>query len=415
MREAPTDFLRERAGLQLTEIGGRAKFGEEQFMSNLAEKIPVYGELVKASDRNMVTVLNTLRAETFDKFLRDFPNATQAEMRAVASNINIWTGRGDLGSFTQAANLLSLGFFAPRFAVSRIQTPFTLLRNWKNPRVRNQQVKTLARFGAFGMTILALAKLRGADVGDDPRSSDFGKIRVGNSRFDIWAGIQQPMRLLTRIGTAATDKAGLTGQDLTDIEKEYDVLAELGRFIGYKTSPAVTIPLEFLKGESIVGEERTPSQTAIRAVTPIILESIFDAYKEEGLGSAIRVGAAEFVGIGASTFPDSFTATRKKIRKAQLEGDLIEANRLKSDWNINNPFKRIVNVKSVDKSNFDRRLKKAEQAYELGRTKKALEELNKLKSEFPQFKKDVPTELEIRKKISDRRIRRQKGESRRGQ
>ncbi len=312
MRTHPHHYLRERAGLYLPEVGiGKPTLREEIFMSRLAEKIPVLGRFIKASERNMVTGLNQLRAGAFDQFLQAFPNATSAELKAWANWVNIASGRGNLGRAAAISNELSLGVFAPRFAVSRVQTPFVVLQNLKNPRVRNAIAKDMAGLGALGMTTLALAKLAGLDVGVDPRSADFGKIKIGGTRIDIWAGIQQPMRLLTRIGLAASDKAGITGKDLTDWEKDFDPLEAIGRFSSYKVAPAISVPLELFKGETIVGEEREPSETAWRAITPLVYEDIYDAYLEGGfLRAGVSTGLG-FFGVGVSTYQ-----TRKDLYEA---------------------------------------------------------------------------------------------------
>jgi hypothetical protein len=35
----------------------------------------------------------------------------------------------------------------------------------------------------------------------DPRSTDFGKIKVGNIRWDIWGGFQQWVRVASQLAT----------------------------------------------------------------------------------------------------------------------------------------------------------------------------------------------------------------------
>jgi len=64
--------------------------------------------------------------------------------------------------------------------MSRIQTPLTVAKHWKQPRVRKAIIKDLTKVTAVGLSALGLAHLAGAEVGLDPRSPDFGKIKIGN-------------------------------------------------------------------------------------------------------------------------------------------------------------------------------------------------------------------------------------------
>jgi hypothetical protein len=345
IRSADHHYIREKAGLQLTEIGGKLTRREEMFQSRFLEKIPVVKEVVKASERHMTTGLNLLRAGVFDYFLEKFPNATHAELKAWADWVNVATGRGNLGAAAGAANALSIVIFAPRFSISRVQTPYRLFTHWKQPRVRKEIAKNYMAMAGLGATTLALADLAGLEVGLDPRDPDWGKIRVGNTRIDIWGGFQQPMRVVTRIGLGVTDKAGLTGKDLTDQEKEIDPLELIGRFSAYKLAPSVTIPLELYKGRTVVGEPVSPPETALRAFVPLVYDDIREAYREAGLSRAALATGLGFFGIGVNTYEDSETRTRQKIRRLMREGDVGAAFQLKFQWNMKHPDKRIVKVK----------------------------------------------------------------------
>ncbi len=345
IRSADHHYIREKSGLQLTEVEGLRTAREEMFGAQMIEKVPIIGDVVTASNRHMTTHLNLLRVGAFDQFLAKFPNATHAELTAWADVVNVYSGRGDLGRAAAVANTLSLAVFAPRFAVSRIQTPYMIFKYWKLPRVRAEIAKDMVGFVSVGTTMLVLADLAGFEVGLDPRNPDFGKIRIGDTRIDIWGGVQQPVRVVARVGLAVTDKTGITGKELTKRERDVDPLNLLGRFAAYKLAPSVTIPLELIKGKTIVGEPVTPTQTAARAVLPLWLDDVADAYRKEGAGRAVLVGGLTFLGVGATTYEDSETQTRRRIRKMKMEFNYAGADQLKWEWNMKNPGNPIRNVK----------------------------------------------------------------------
>jgi archaellum component FlaC len=339
MRSRPQAYLYEKSKLEIRELDGTITKREESFMSKLAEKIPIFGRVVRASNRNMTTMGNLIRTSLFDDFLLKNPNATQTELTAYAKALNVFTGIGDLGQFAGAANALSFGFFAPKLAVSRVQAPYQVVKNWKNPRVRKQVVRDMGGFVATGLTILNLAKLWESDdndieVGTDPRESDWGKIRVGNTRIDIWGGFQQPARLIARTGLGITDKIGATGTHLTKSQREFDWVEELTRFAQYKQAPFIGLTRELIRGKSAVGESRTIPESFARSVVPLILQDIEDAWKDAGFGRAAAVGALAFTGVGVNTFTDSESRLKRDIKKLRAEGNITAATKKQRELTI---------------------------------------------------------------------------------
>lgn len=329
MRSSDAQYLRDKAKLELTNIDGTPKTREEHFAGVWIEKIPALGEVVKASNRHMATFLNLMRTSMFDDFVKKVPNATTEELQAYARWINVTTGRGELGKYAQAGRSLGTVFFAPRFAISRIQTPYVFYKSMKSsPRVRAQVAKEAVAVASTAMGVLALAKMSGAEVGTDPRESDFGKIRLGNERIDIFAGFQQPMRLIVRTGLYGTDKMGLTGDWLVNedtgslySDAEFDPVEGWMRFAEFKLSPMITLPRELITGKTAVGEKTETIESLIRASAPMLVESMVEAWRDEGAGTAIRSGALNFMGVSSNVYADSQGRLRRDIRKAEYFGD----------------------------------------------------------------------------------------------
>jgi hypothetical protein len=341
IRSAPHHYLREKSKLYLSERGStRLTAREEMFMARSIEKWPVIGRIVKASDRHMTSYLNMMRTAAFDQFLKKYPNATHAELSAWADFVNVASGRGNLGSAAGMANVMSTVIFAPRFSVSRIQTPYMFFKHIKKPRVRTEIAKDMVATASLGATALTLAYLAGAEVGTDPRSPDWGKMKFGDTRVDLWAGMQQPMRVVARIGLGITDKAGWTGKDLTDYQKDVDPLEITGRFSAYKLAPSVTVPLELYRGKTMVNEPTTPTETAVRAMIPLVYQDVADAWRLEGAGRAGLTAGLAFLGVGVNTYSRK-EAAKEKIRALSKEGKRSSALSKQTRWNNQHPKDQI--------------------------------------------------------------------------
>lgn len=294
IRRHPNQIERQKAGLYLSNLDHTPATREEDFASNLATRIPLFGHVVNASERNMVTTLNLIRTATFDQFIHDHPEATPEQRKAYAAYVNAASGRGDLGRFNQASKNLSAIFFAPRYAVSRFQLLYSPFKNVRDPLVRNEIAKDFLAFATTGVTVLGLAAMAGAKVGLDPEKPDFGKIVIGNTHIDIWGGLQQPVRLIMQPILAGLDRVGLHHS-----EKPINLLDVGGRYLAYKLAPSVTIPYSLLSGKNVIGEDQTITQTLVGSISPLIAQdaySLFDENESKTLAAAAT--AATFFGMG---------------------------------------------------------------------------------------------------------------------
>lgn len=294
---------------ELAESGGlfRATLGEfgpltereEFFLSTLARKIPG----VRISERAFVTYGNKLRHDIFKTALKNWERGgktiTDNEVQGLADLINKLTGRGTLGPANQAAPLLSAAFFAPRFAVSRPQA--FLMMFHPQARVRNLAAQEIVTFVGTGIGILGLIKATGvADVEVDPRSSDFGKIRFGDTRLDFWGGNLQWARFVGQMITA--QRKGLDGLIIPS-----DRLKVAERFARTKLSPPLgaLIDSPLFAGENLIGEQFPTDALGIaneirKRMVPLAIQDLAEAIVSEGMSGGLA-GLA-FVGVGAQTF-----------------------------------------------------------------------------------------------------------------
>jgi hypothetical protein len=305
---------------------------EEAFMNNLAEKIPLIGKtLIKGSERAYVGFLNKMRVDLFNRYAdyfeeqgRTYDNSPEL-YKALGKYIGDATGRGSMGKIEAYAPVFNSVLFSPRLIASRLN----LMSNWANPHwyketpkpLRIMYFKDMAKFIGFGLSILTLAKLGGADVEDDPRSSDFGKIRSGNTRWDIWGGFQQYARLFTQIATGEKKSATsnivspITGQGRFG-ETRGDVIE---RFFRGKLAPVPSMVWDFAKGRTVTGDKTDSGDDELNVGStqpfnfpygkevenhflPLIFSDMKEAMRDKGVSSIFTVGIPATFGVGIQTF-----------------------------------------------------------------------------------------------------------------
>jgi|GEM_PF-4231365 len=338
IRNSENAELHEIAGLVIMDPGSQADQNTSEvfrghfienlkfpkFLPKIGGRQTLLGVIMSASSRQSVAIGNLMRTSAFDYWIEKNPEATKAEMIAIADYINKSTGLGVIDS--KYSEALGETFFSPRFAISRVQTPLALAKYWKTPTVRNQIAADMVRVSGTGGLILFLAQLAGAEVEWwDTESADWATIRIGNTRWKIFGGSLSPLRLVARIIIGGVKQFTEEGSDIDPIEAFL-------RFLTYKFSPAVTFPVEIYRGKTIVGEEIPRLTTLRHVITPLIIQGIEDA-SDEDWGIIGAVAASELGGISVTTYRDSYSAALRRMRNFIDREDFAKARQVRAEYN----------------------------------------------------------------------------------
>lgn len=305
--DRPNAPLYDRAGLHISELyEGPLSHMEEAFMSRLAKRVP----FVAGSQRAYVTFLNVLRSDSFDALAETLSatgDPTLDEAKAIANFVNVATGRGTLGKYgNQAAVPLATVFFAPRLVASRFQVIAGQPFYSGNARTRKIIAKEYGRFLAGIGVVYLLGALAGGEIEDDPRSSDFGKIKIGATRIDPLAGLSQATVLSSRIISGSKKTIGgnvrpIRGDVPFGSEDAADVIA---RFLRTKLSPVFGTGINVATGTNVVGEEVTPQGELARMVVPLAYRDIYEAMREHGVAEGTAIGILSMFGMGVQTYDE---------------------------------------------------------------------------------------------------------------
>jgi hypothetical protein len=186
-----------------------------------------------------------------------------------------------------------------RLAASRLQ----LMTNLVNPRfyarvpkeVREAYWKDTAKFVVLGMSILATAHAAGLSVGINPWASNFGKVKVGNTEYDIWGGFSQWATFLIRAMSGKT--AGNNGE-LKD-KNRLDILSHFGRG---KASPEASLVINSLEGKDYLGQKTNVGKEALNYINPLISQDIIQATKDGGVAQGLVTFLLASHGVGTQTY-----------------------------------------------------------------------------------------------------------------
>lgn len=313
MQNSP-DYLRAKeSGLRLSDP--RKLFGgkEELFLSNLAEKIPVIGRIVKASNRGYVGLLNNMRYNSFNDYVKALTpeERTPETLKAFADFVNTATGSGGLGTLERSADTMSKILFAPRFISSRVQffNPFWYAKQPK--AVRMEALKSAATFTTTVSSIITMIKLAGGDVETDWRSSNFGKWKVGNRTYDMTFGFGLYVRLLGQLsmGERKTQKGEIQelGGDGPFNDTRLGIAARAARG---KLAPVWASAVNLMEGKNLIGEPTSFSNELFESVTPLYVGDLYEALKDQGPEGLFTVGLPAFFGVRIQTRNDNSTKSR---------------------------------------------------------------------------------------------------------
>lgn len=284
---------------------------EEAFPTTLPEKIPLFGRFYKASEVAYTAFLHRQRADIFDKYIeiaqRSGLNIDDVkELRPIGSLVNSLTGRGNLGGLEPAAGVINNVFFSPRMIKSEIDTLGHVITGAGGSKfVRKQAAINLVKVVMGTAAILTIARaVNPNSVELDPRSSDFGKIKIGSTRFDVTGGISALVTLAARLITMSS-KSTTTGQVTPINSGKYGAATGADVVVNFfenKLSPAASVIKDILKGKDFNGNNVTLLNELNNLLTPLPITTFQELQSTPNAAPVLAGMIADGLGLSVNSY-----------------------------------------------------------------------------------------------------------------
>ncbi len=321
MREVKADVLSRENSLNGLYNKEKLAVGvtEEAYPTSLPEKIPGIGKAFKASQDAFTGFQYRTRADLFDRFV-EIADKSGADITGIGRLANSLTGRGHLGRIEPIAGELNNIFFSPRFLKSNIDILTGQVADYgsMSPFARKQAAQHSLKVVAGIALVLGIADaVLPGSVEKDPRSSDFGKIKVGDTRFDVTGGIAPLVVLASRLTPLLFGQPGYTKSTSTGKLTELNARDKKGKpafgartgvdvgveFLSGKASPLFsTFLVNQLKGQEFGGEKPTPASMAENLLLPLPISTYRELSENENSANILASMIAEALGIGTNTY-----------------------------------------------------------------------------------------------------------------
>lgn len=333
--------------LETTADEGPLSSREEMFRSRIASQLaqtkhwallPLRwaAEGALGSERAFRSFSNTMRADLFDHMKAAVEASrpgtwTEEDAKIIGNASNIFGGRAPMKHGVAWGRV----FFAPSWVWSRAQL-IVGAPAWKGDKATRLAVGKVYVRAALGMAAFHVMRhflyslLAGDDEDKKPkyepdmRSSDFGKMRLGETRLDSGTGVNQLLTLAARLITGTTkntkgeivpirgEDVPFTGSDAREI---------LHRFLDTKLAPLPSAVLDWIAGENVVGEKATVGKIVTERMTPMTWSDIWDAEKELNVPQGTVAAIEAFFGTGISTYgpKTKYRDASPEARKEQFD------------------------------------------------------------------------------------------------
>lgn len=284
---------------------------EEAYPTHLPGKVPGLGRAYKASETAFTAFVRRSRADVADLYLDIAQKSgvditSKIELEAMGKMVNSLTSRGHLGRLEPAAGVVNNVFFSPRLLKSTwdILTAHQFQKG-VTPFVRKRAAINLLKIISGTAAILTIADaVRPGSVEWNTLSADFGKVRVGNTRFDVTGGMGSLVVLSSRMAqnsfkSSVTGKVEKLGQRRFGAKTRLDMVYN---FFENKLSPLFSVVKNLLKGRTFEGKKPTVLGEATNLFEPMIFQTGRELVTEEDSADFVVSILAEALGISVTTY-----------------------------------------------------------------------------------------------------------------
>lgn len=324
---------------------------EEAFPSSLPEKIPLFGRFFKASESAYNGAALRLRADLADSYIKlaeknGVNTLNRQEAQAIGNMVGSLTGRGKVKLTEEQSQAVNKAFFSVKFLKSNFDTLTAhLLDKTATAFTKKESAKNLLRIVGAVSSILGIAKLLDPDSVDvDPRSTNFGKVKVFGQWTDVTGGMGGLVRLAARVSSGWSKSS--TGK-WTQLGNGFGSQSRLGAIYDFfegKLSPVAGVVRDNLKGEMFGGEKFTWKKAIQNLTTPLSLttfnelmndpnsESVIGSMILEALGFSTNAGSQKKEYDWNNSTAKKYEQFKNKVGEKKFEEANIKFNEEYNQW-----------------------------------------------------------------------------------
>lgn len=313
---------------------------EEAFPTSLPERIPLFGRLFKASEAAYNGTALRMRADYADRVINAAEkmgkNMTDpVEAKGVGNLINSMTGRGNIGKAEVLGKEINATFFSIKFLKSNFDTVTAhLLDKAADPFVRKQAAGNLLKIiGVQAAILTGASTLWPGSVEFDPRSADFGKIKIRGRKFDISGGMNSLISIAARlvVPTEHNGEWGLwnknsrTGEWTKLTSNKFGAQNAMDVFDSFwqgKLSPLAGTIRDIWKGQNYQGLTVTPQSAVENMVTPITIQNYL-SLKDANTADKLTALILDSLGLNVSIPNSSQGKLQQMFKGVKFSDSLI--------------------------------------------------------------------------------------------
>jgi hypothetical protein len=281
---------------------------EEQFPTELPSRVPVLGRVYTAAQDAFTNSALRSRVDLYDFYKRlgekNVVKWDTAQVKDVGTFINALTSRGTLPKIADSP-IVKLVLWAPRMLKANwdVLTVHTATGGLETSFARKQAAINLVQVIATSAAIIKIANsIKPGSAETDPRSTNFGKIKIGNTTFDYTGGAGSLIVFVVR-WISGESKSSTTGV-VTKFSSEYGATSRFDVLINFlegKTTPVAGAVIDWMKGRNFQGQKPDLANTAFNTFTPIMVQNALQL-KDEHSTEAVLGVLLDGLGINANTY-----------------------------------------------------------------------------------------------------------------
>lgn len=303
---------------------GLLAHSEEAYPSAAGEKIPLFGRLFKASEVAYNGGALRMRADLADRFIKIAEKQgkntlDKTEAQGIGTLVGSMTGRGSLDNANHWTNSL---LFSPKFLKANFNSLTLHMFDKKATTfTRKEAAKNMAGIVVSTGSILAIAHaLNPKSVETDPRSSNFGKIKIGTHWVDITGGQGALLSLAAKtfIPTEHNGQRGLWSKSKTGAYTnltaggygKQTAMDTVNSFWEGKLAPVAGVVRDVWRGSNYSGQKPTVKNELLGATTPLPIQN-YNQLKNSKNSDKVAAMIADGFGFSVATSSTSSTTYGK--------------------------------------------------------------------------------------------------------